>query len=185
MAAREKILDDFSAWAALSAMRSGAPVKSATEIYGLLDPAIFKQLFHPRSKPISAREFGNWHRTTTAALMQYENLCEQAGWAAKLLNVYLKAHVYIGGAGRKGLIALIHPPVDSGLWRGVKTHCKEHKDPKPILERTHVVQRISQIQDYETYLIIIEGLRMVAAELGCPLIEVEQLWDRGRTKLKG
>jgi hypothetical protein len=38
------------------------------------------------------------------------------------------------------------------------------------------VERIRDIVDYDCYIRIIKGCRMAAAELGCSLIEIEQLW---------
>ena len=42
------------------------------------------------------------------------------GWAAKLLNVYLKTAVYIGSLGPRELVAHLHPPIDGGLWSGLE-----------------------------------------------------------------
>lgn len=96
------------------------------------------------------------------------------GWAAKLVNVYLKTSVYVGGLGRPGLVTAIHPPIDGGLWAGLK---KRFHDRPEILEKTHVVDRIRDIVDYPTYMKIILSFRVVAEELGCLLIEVDQFWE--------
>jgi hypothetical protein len=45
-----------------------------------------------------------------------------------------------------------------------------------ILDEVLCVRRIKDIGDYSTYCRIIEGCRLVATELDCLLIEVEQLW---------
>ena len=37
-----------------------------------------------------------------------------------MLNVYLKTSVYAGGLGRSELVTAIHPPIDGGLWVGLK-----------------------------------------------------------------
>lgn len=42
--------------------------------------------------------------------------------------------------------------------------------------KSQCVRRVKGIGHYSTYHRIIEGRRLVAAELGCLLIEVEQLW---------
>jgi hypothetical protein len=84
----------------------------------------------------------------------------------------------LGGLGRPGLVAALHPPVDSGLWRGLSRRFSGQSD---VLAKTHVVQQIKAISRYDTYQTIIEGCRLAAAELGCLLIEVEQLWDGADT----
>jgi len=90
------------------------------------------------------------------------------------LNVYLKTTSYVGGLGRPGLSSVIHPPIDGGLWAGLERRFRDH--PK-ILAKTHVVSRIKNIRNYETYETIIAGCRDASVVLGCLLIEVEQLWD--------
>ncbi|MFQ5933919.1 MAG: hypothetical protein ACE5KI_04690 [Dehalococcoidia bacterium] len=96
------------------------------------------------------------------------------GWAAKLINVYLKTRVYIGGEGCSGLVECIHPPIDRGLWRGIEG---EFGGDGEILEKTHTVSAIKQIVSYDIYQTIIDGCRLAAGKLGCRLIEVEQLWE--------
>jgi hypothetical protein len=95
------------------------------------------------------------------------------GWAAKLLNVYLKTSAYVGDLGRPGLRDVIHPPIDAGLWEGF---AKEFRGRPDILADACCVQRIRDISDYATYRRVIAGCRTAAQVLGCSLIEVEQLW---------
>jgi hypothetical protein len=71
----------------------------------------------------------------------------------------------------------LHPPIDSGLWKGVRRRFQGRKD---ILALTHCVTTIGAIDTYEKYTVIIKGLRIVAQELKCRLIEVEQLWEGTR-----
>ena len=40
-----------------------------------------------------------------------------AGWAAKLINVYIKTRAYALGAGRPELRSFLYLPLDGGLWR--------------------------------------------------------------------
>ena len=101
-----------------------------------------------------------------------------AGWAAKILNVYLKTAVYLAGLGRPGLVESIHPPLDSGLWAGLQTR---FADKPAILKRTHKASRIKDLCEYDDYAEAITGCRMAAAEMGCSLIEVEQLWEGSYT----
>ncbi|MBI3105106.1 MAG: site-specific integrase [Candidatus Rokubacteria bacterium] len=80
---------------------------------------------------------------------------------------------YIGGMGRPGLKASLHPPIDTGLWDGLR---ERFRDRTAILDEVQCVRRIKEIGDYSTYRRIIKGCRLAAAELGCLLIELEQLW---------
>jgi hypothetical protein len=100
------------------------------------------------------------------------------GWAAKLVNVYLKTAAYVGGLGLPELIGHIHPPIDGGLWQGLERTLLARP---AIRARTHRVTRINQINDYAVYLGIIDGCRDLARELGCRLIEVEQFWQGADT----
>lgn len=170
---RAPIISTYAHWTALSALRSGSPVKSRAQVYGLLKVVPFDRLLEPSNRPIKEAEFASWHHDAVLGLCERESpLC--VGWAAKLVNVYLKTYVYVGGLGRPGLVSAIHPPIDGGLWAGVKKRFHERPD---ILAKTHVVHRIRDIGDYPTYTTIIAGFRAVAEELGCLLIEVEQLWE--------
>src|SRR5262245_1023190 len=116
---RMRIIATYAGWTALSALRSGAPVKSRKQVYSLLRSVDFPRLLVPTGTPVSDREFARWHRSTSLALCALEPaLC--IGWAAKMVNIYLKTAVYIGGLGRPGLVPLLHPPIDGGLWSGLR-----------------------------------------------------------------
>ncbi len=170
---RTRIITTYAGWTVLSALRSGAPIKSRKRVYGLLRSVDFPGLLLPAGAPVAAAEFGKWHRETSLELCAREPaLC--VGWAAKMVNVYLKTAAYVGGLGRPGLAPLLHPPIDGGLWSGLERHFADRPE---ILAKTHVVRKIKAIRDYPTYDTIIAGCRMAAAELGCLLIEVEQLWE--------
>jgi hypothetical protein len=67
----------------------------------------------------------------------------------------------------------IHPPIDAGLWLGLR---RKFSDRSDILNRTHCVQKIKDIVDYATYRCIIDGCRDAARAVDCKLIEVEQFW---------
>jgi hypothetical protein len=169
---RRPIITNFAGWTALSALRSGSPVKSRSMIYPLLRQANFDALLNSPAGSIAAGVFADWHSETTARFCAaLPQLC--VGWAAKLINVYLKTAVYIGGLGPPELVAHLHPPIDGGLWSGLEAPLRHHQ---AIRMRTHSVQRINQITDYDKYSTIIEGCRALAVELGCFLIELEQFW---------
>ena len=169
---RRQIIAQYAEWTALSALRSGAPIKSRRDVYAAIRGVDFSPLFDEALGPISGVEFNEWHARAVANLLVREPRLT-AGWAAKILNVYLKTRCYVGGQGRRNLTDAIHPPIDAGLWRGLKRRFRTRPD---ILERSNCVKRIKDITDYECYARIIDGCRAAAKELGCALIEVEQLW---------
>jgi hypothetical protein len=101
-------------------------VKSRRKIYPLLADARFACVMGPSADPIRADEFNDWHRTTCHELHLDEPfLC--IGWAAKLVNVYLKTVAYVGMAGRPGLAEVIHPPLDNLLWNSVTRYCRDQR----------------------------------------------------------
>jgi hypothetical protein len=85
---RRQIILDYAKWTALSALRSGAPIKSRAEVYPLLDAVAFSDVLSP-GQPIQSAKFDAWHERQTAALCARHPLL-RIGWAAKLINVYLK-----------------------------------------------------------------------------------------------
>jgi hypothetical protein len=177
---RYSVVTTFAGWAALSALRSGSPVKSRDDIYPLLEQADFAPLLAPAGGPVSAAEFAVWHRGATARV-QSAAPALVVGWATKLLNVYLKTAAYVGDLGRPGLRDLLHPPIDGGLWNGLERWLNARIDPPNtvLLSRTHAVRRIKLIADYTTYETIIAGCREVAEAVPCRLIELEQFWEGG------
>ena len=88
------------------------------------------------------------------------------------IPLYLKTRVYIGAQGHHHIKEMIHPPIDAGFWLGLERKFRNRRD---ILDRTHRVNRIKDIVDYNYYRRIIDGCRVAANELNCELIEVE-LW---------
>lgn len=173
---RARIVDTFARWTALSALRSGAPIRSRKAVYGAMAHLKFEPLFDAPRGPIDRTEFDGWHHRSIDRLMHVENNLN-VGWAAKILNVYLKTRCYVGGEGRPGLADVIHPPIDGGLWLGLK---RQFEDRPEILDRSNCVTKIKDIESHDCYEKIIDGCRLAAAALGCRLIEIEQLWDTGQ-----
>ncbi len=172
---RAGITRDFAKWTALSALRSRAPIKSRSDVYGVLDRVPFGAVLNgPEEMSISA--FDAWHEGATALMQDHESRLTP-GWATKLINVYLKTAAYVGDLGRPGLRAALHPPIDAGLWAGLRDRFPDDVD---LLSQTHRVSRIKDIKTYAIYRGIIVGCRAAAAQLGCDLIEVEQLWQGAR-----
>jgi hypothetical protein len=169
---RDKIVATYAQWTALSALRSGAPIKARQDIYPLFRHIDLEVLFDAALGPISISTFDEWHRTTVETLIAKEPRLS-VGWATKIINVYLKTRCYIGRHGRHHLSEAIHPPIDAGLWLGLERRFRNRPD---ILELSNCVGRIKHIVDYECYSRIIDDCRAAARELDCKLIEVEQLW---------
>ena len=171
---RCRILVEYAKWTALSAVRAGAPIRDRETVYRLLDGVAFSKVLDSSLGPIRCRGFNEWHTGQT------EDLCERAkpdlppkwveaqgqqfpvGWGAKLINVFLKTAVYAGGLGREGLRDVLHPPLDNGLRKGLIEHFHDRSD---MLEKVDFGK--------------IEGCHDAAKELGCSLIEVEQLAGLG------
>ncbi len=168
---REKIILDFAKWTVLSALRSGAPIKSRAEVYPLLDKVGFGVVLGG-SGTITNAVFDDWHREESLALC---TRCPrmQIGWAVKMINVYLKTAAYVGDLGRPGIRGVLHPPIDGGLLAGV---AKKFSGELEILNEICCVERIKDISDYTIYQRIIAGCRKAAQRLHWSLIELEQLW---------
>lgn len=168
---RRIILNRFSEWIAFSSTRSGSPLKARKDVYPLIKTPDYKAILEG-DKRIEIDEFSAWHKSSTKKITDKRSEMP-VGWATKLINVYLKSMVYSAGVGRKGLARLIHPPIDNGLWQGIK---KEFSSQKAIIDLTHHQSRIKNIKTYKDYQRIIKGMRMIADKKGIDLIEVEQYW---------
>jgi len=169
---RSSIIATYAEWTAMSALRSGAPIKSRRDVYSVLRGVDFDPLFALELGPINRKTFDEWHASNVHNMIEREPRLT-VGWATKIINVYLKTRAYIGAQGRHHLKEMIHPPIDSGLWLGLSRRFSNRPD---ILDRTNCVSRIKDIIDYDTYRRIIDGCRAAAKELNCKLMEVEQLW---------
>ena len=181
---RCQILVEYAKWTALSAVRSGSPIKAREPVYRLLDGVTFPKVLMPSLGPISCERFNEWHRCQTEDLcarakadlppkwVEAHGLAFPVGWGAKLINVFLKTTAYVGELGREGLRDVLHPPLDAGLQRGLRQRFTERAD----IVQNVTFGAIKDITDYETYRTVISGCRAAAKELGCSLFEVEQLW---------
>ncbi len=169
---RKGIIATYAEWTAMSATRSGAPIKSRRDVYTVLRGVDFTPLFNDALGPINRSTFDAWHTNEIQSMIERESRLS-VGWATKIVNVYLKTRVYIGSQGRHHLKEMIHPPLDAGLWLGIARRFRNRSD---ILEQTNCVNRIKDIVDYATYRRIIVGCRAAAKALNCDLIEIEQLW---------
>jgi hypothetical protein len=169
---REKIITAYAEWTSFSATRSGCPVKSREKVYPLIRIPKYELILNGNNN-IDQEEFDEWHRNNTLAICQKESRLP-IGWAAKLINIYLKTRVYLAKEGRPSLIKCIHPPIDNELWKGIKL---KYGNKDEIISKTHIVSRIKDITTYDIYKKIIDRCRLIAKERSCLLIEVEELWQ--------
>lgn len=164
---RQKIVHDFAKWTALSALRSGSPLKRAVRVYDLISKHADWPVLFDTARAIDESDFDRWHEKTVQAFCEAEAALP-VGWAAKIVNVYLKTRVYLAGEGREGLVSVIHPPIDNGLQRGLV---------KKFGPRPWKIKRIKDIRSYQDdYLPFIHDFRSLAKEDGCLLIELEVYW---------
>ena len=179
---RDKIVHDYAKWTSLSALRSGDHVKARDHIYPALDSIDFDCLFDTDDH-ICEAEFNYWHERTVADLRQIQFKTNNkstewktvtkhlnVGWAAKMINVYLKTRSYVGGYGRKGLRDVIHPPLDGELAKGLKNQF-------PDIGSSFEGFNIKNITSYSCYQELIQLCRAAAKRAGCSLIEVDQFWE--------
>jgi len=175
MSVRELVTRTYAEWTVLSALRVGSPIRSKKQVYRSIRRIDFTPVVDASRGPIRRDEFEEWHADTLKKLLECEpKLFGQVGWAAKMVNVYLKTYAYVGDQGRPNLREYLHPPIDSGLWKGIKRRFPSRDD---ILSNTHCVNSIGAITSPDIYSKILDGMRMASEELNCSLVEVEQLWE--------
>jgi hypothetical protein len=137
-------------------------------VYNLIEQyADLTALFAP-NPAIDETGFDRWHEKTVLAFCKVEAALP-VGWAAKIVNVYLKTRVYLAGEGREGLVTAIHPPIDTSLQKGLK---------KRFPLRPWRKMTIKSIQSYQDdYMPFIKECRWIAREEGCLPIELEWYWQ--------
>ena len=190
---RACIIMRYSEWTVLSACRQGpVHIRNGNLLYDLLRRLDFDFLLCGCDRPVTNDDFLQWHRNATD-MIQRSSVSElSAGWAAKMINIYLKTASYVGDLGRTNLRNCIHPPIDAGLRRALRCLLRnQHPTIRLDLPATQLCQldrtiwgtgTIDGIQTYDQYLEIIQALRLVAeaitlaAGVNCSLFEVEQLW---------
>jgi hypothetical protein len=174
---KDKIITEYAQWTVLSAVRQGCPIRSRKDVYPALCKLDFSSLFDESKGAILSDEFDAWHASALETLTKIPRMESHFGWAAKMVNVYLKTAAYISGAGRPGLSECIHPPFDDGLWKGLRA---EFSSSNPaIVARSHAITKISGIQSLDSYNSMIDAMRELAKVHGCSLIELEQFWLKG------
>jgi hypothetical protein len=140
-------------------------MKSATRLRNRLAKIELGKLYG--SDAITQNEFDGWHKRNCLQLR--DSGVHPVGWAAKLLNVYLKTLVYVGGYGRPDLVDWLHPPLDNILIKRLKNVSV----PKSLVGWT----RIKDVRTYDAYMALIEDLRHLSSELGThTAFELERFW---------
>ena len=126
---RCQILVEYAKWTALSAVKSGCPIKDKKTVYQLLNKVEFAKVLSGEAE-ISKDSFDAWHRRETEALCCRAKAFKPfpVGWGAKLINVYLKTAAYVGNLGREGLRDALHPPLDNRLKKKLKKHFRGRRD---------------------------------------------------------
>lgn len=171
---RKGIIIKFSQWTAVSSSHRG-DIRDNETLLSLLELCDFNKLFHG-TVPISKDEFTDWHRKNTTKICS-NNPEISIGWAAKLINVYLKTRVYVAGDGRPDLEKFIHPPIDNLLWNRVKVKY-------PSLVKKTNFKSIKEITNYEDdYEPLIQVCRDIALKKKWLLIEVDSLWNPFQKKV--
>ena len=170
---REALVTDFSRWVASCAVRSNAPVRSKDAIYDALDAVDFSPLFKIELGRIESAEFRSWHKAAIARMQKSEPRLN-VGWAAKILNEYLKTKCYVGGYGREGLAEVIHPPIDNGLITGLRNEFGDNPD---LSSQLGSLERMNSLDTYDKYDALIRICGRVAGLSNCSLLESEQFWE--------
>jgi hypothetical protein len=111
---RSRIIQELALWAAVSAPqdisvrgRKLYPFRREVDLAVVLDV----------ERCSTGVEFQAWHHEQVVSLARAASI--EVGWAAKLVNMLLKALVYIGSKGHQSLLIVIHPPIDNSYDRRV------------------------------------------------------------------
>ena len=143
MGTRHKIITEYAKWTARAAVNAGSPIKRGRTVRALLKEVAFSDVLDS-SEPISRDEFNEWHKRETEKLRCLArphlppNWREAhgpefpAGWAAKLINVYLKTAAYVGNLTRRQVAGVFEaldsvierhvPPPPMDYWRMMKSN---------------------------------------------------------------
>lgn len=167
---RGEIVRDFARWIAYCSV---ANIADEGEISAALDRVDFSPLFDRERGGVTAVEFAAWHRTATeTASRAAPNL--NAGYAAKMINEYLKTRCYVGGFGRDGLANAIHPPIDDGLIAGLRKRMSSRAELRDDLASVPDMERMDGYGEYENLIRVCER---VARITDSSLLEVELFWE--------
>ena len=164
----------FSVWAAARAaqVRSGAKVKDLRE--ALENCGIVEFLNDSASMQVDQEQFDVLHRGWCVNIIDF--LTKKGGTkatfgrAAKLVAVYLKSMVVIGGDPDCGLAQVVHPPIDSIMLQNLSRSAEVRSPHKQKWESV----RWTQLSEEEYYQLVSE--LFVCVEPGMPLWRLEKYW---------
>ena len=172
---RWQIANRFGHWTAQSAMRGW----SQEIVDCALSQLDYKPLFDTGLRRIEQGDFDRWHAKALHDIRQvtYEDKKGRPksmpfGWAAKMVAIYLKETCYLAGFGRENLDNLIHPAFDNNLVRNLRS---EFRASPHIVTGLRSFRSIGGLSEAD-YRACIEACKLIADQLGCKLIEVEQFW---------
>src|SRR3954453_22301059 len=83
---RQEIIATYAEWTAMSALRSGAPIKSRRDVYTAIRGVEFAVLFDDTLGPINRSTFDSWHEAAVRGLIERQPRLN-VGWATKIVNV--------------------------------------------------------------------------------------------------
>jgi hypothetical protein len=171
---RTIIVERFALWAAMSAARQGCELRGR-KWYEHLDRVDLASLIAAAS--VTQPSFREWHEREVLKLAFGAGV--PIGWAAKMVNMLTKVHIYIAGCGDASLLMVIHPPIDNNLMAAIRRRFllngpRKHARIRELCERG---KTISGISTYAQYSEVIEGLVLASECLGCTLFEIERLWN--------
>jgi hypothetical protein len=75
---RKKIVHDFAKWTALSALRSGSPIKAAKQVCGLIESHADLDFLFGATSAISRSDFDRWHEKSVMAFLDAEPALKRA-----------------------------------------------------------------------------------------------------------
>ena len=70
---RKVIIATYAEWTAMSALRSGAPIKSRHDVYTAIRGVDFEVLFADSLGPINRATFDAWHAAAVQAMIEQEH----------------------------------------------------------------------------------------------------------------
>jgi hypothetical protein len=117
---RRIIVGRFALWAAMSAARQGCDLRGR-KWYEHLARVQLANLMAAAS--VTRSSFREWHEREVQKLAFGAGV--PIGWAAKMVNMLTKVHIYIAGRGDASLLAVIHPPIDNNLMAAIRRRFDE------------------------------------------------------------
>lgn len=101
------------------------------------------------------------------------------GRAQKLVNIYLKTILVCGGHHQHSSVALLHPPLDAALFKGMRTFLRKNRNAMAEAHSAFMAAQkhnprwtLFSEADYVAHIDVVKLLMS-----GKPLYQVEELWD--------